>query len=241
MQFASTSEKIDSPVKLHAYLASALTGLGGKDRVRVFEISDAIARACRKSNINLYEPRKSTDPVHHAHISDAVVFQLDQQKVSGADLLCYVADFPSTGAGQELIIAYQSMIPIVAVAHESLRVSRMVTGMPGDFTLLRYSSVDGIETALTQKLHNMRPALERRKQVLGSQDQNRIGATIQRIRKSRAMTYDDVAAAFRIPNAVTAEQIARFESSADFQNNLSVFFLRELAVALNVDVAELLH
>ncbi len=117
----------------------------------------------------------------------------------------------------------------------------MVTGMPGDFTLLRYSSVDGIETALTRKLHNMRPALERRKQVLGSQDRNRIGANIQRIRQSRAMTHQDVAAEFRIPNAVTAQQIEQFENSADFQNNLSVFFLRELAVALNVDVAELLH
>jgi hypothetical protein len=231
----------NNTVQLSAYLATALTGLSETNRVRVFEISDAVAKACRRVNIELYEPRNSTDPVHHTHISDSDVFRFDRQKVSAADLLLYVADFPSTGAGQELIIAGNSMVPIVAVAHESLKVSRMVTGMPGDFTLLRYSSINGIELFLVEKLHGMRPALERRKKALVGYGENRIGATLERIRRSRDMTYEDVAAAFRIPNAVTAQQIEQCEKAPDLQNNLSVFFLRELAAALDVSIADLLQ
>ncbi len=237
---ADSSVNCNRTVQLDAYLATALTGLSETNRTRVFEISDAVANACRRARIELYEPRNRSDPVHHAHISDSDVFRLDQQKVSAADLLVYVADFPSTGAGQELIIAGNSMIPIVAVAHESLKVSRMVTGMPGDFTLLRYSAIHEIESILAVHLHGMRPAMERRKELLASYGKNRIGATIEKIRRSRNMTYEDVAAAFRIPNAVTARQIEQCEKAPDFQNNLSVFFLRELAVALDVDVADLL-
>jgi len=225
---------------LDAYLATALTGLSEANRNRVFEISDAVANACRRAGIDLYEPRNSTDPVHHAHIPDSDVFRFDQQKVSAADLLLYVADFPSTGAGQELIIAGNSMVPIVAIAHESLKVSRMVTGMPGDFTLLRYSSIRSIEHFLAEKLCEMRPALERRKSALARNTENKIGARIRTVRRARDMTYEDVAAAFRIPNAITARQIEQCENASDFQNNLSVFFLRELAAALDVSIADLL-
>jgi hypothetical protein len=228
-------------VLLRAYLASALTGLSPTDRALVFKVSDAIASVCRRANIELYEPRKKTDPVHHAHVPDSEVFRLDQQRVSSADLIFYVADFPSTGAGQELTIAGTAMIPIIAVAHESFKVSRMVTGMPGNFTLLRYSSPSDIEFSLGAVLRDMRPSLVRRKEVLSTHEQNRVGAAIRRIRLSRAMSYEDVVAAFRIPNAVTARQIEQCEKAPDFQNNLSLFFLQELAAALDATVADLLH
>lgn len=241
LQSADFPVNHDSAVRLNAYLATALTGLSETNRIRVFEISDAVANACRRADIELYEPRNSTDPVHHAHIPDFDVFRFDQQRVSSADLLLHVADFPSTGAGQELIIAGSSMVPIVAIAHENLKVSRMVTGMPGDFTLLRYSSIRGIELFLAEKLHSMRPALERRKKALAGYEENRIGATLERIRRSRNMTYADVAAAFRVPNVVTARQIEQCEKAPDLQNNLSVLFLRELAEALDVSIADLLQ
>lgn len=230
-----------SSVRLRAYLASALTGLSPDDRALVFRVSDAIASVCQRANIELYEPRKKTDPVHHAHVPDSEVFRLDQQRVSSADLIFYVADFPSTGAGQELTIAGTALIPIIAVAADSLKVSRMVTGMPGNFTLLRYSSVSEIEFSLTSVLRDMWPTLVRRKEVLSTHEQNRIGAAIRRVRLARAMSYEDVAAAFRIPNAVTARQIEQCEKAPDFQNNLSLFFLQELATALDVAIAELLR
>lgn len=241
LRSADYSVSRNNTIQLNAYLATALTGLSETDRIHVFEISDAVASACRQADIELYEPRNSTDPVHHAHIPDADVFRFDVQKVSAADLLLYVADFPSTGAGQELIIAGNSMVPIIGIAHEILKVSRMVTGMPGDFTLIRYSSIREIEVFLGEKLHSMRPALERRKKTLAGYGENRIGARAERIRLSHDMTYEDVVAAFRIPNAVSAQQIEQFEKSADFQNNLSVFFLRELATALGVSIVDLLQ
>jgi hypothetical protein len=228
-------------IRLDAYLATALTGLSEADRIRVFGISDAISNACRQAEIELYEPRKSTDPVHHPNVSDYDVFQLDREKVSTSNLLLYVADFPSTGAGQELIIASNSLVPVVAVANASFRVSRMVTGMPGDFTLLRYESVDELESTLATTLRNMRPNLERRKEVAAAYQGNQIGMEMERIRKSRGMTYEDVAAAFRVPKSVTARQIEQCEKSSDLQNNLSVLFLRELAIALNVETASLLR
>ena len=45
----------NNTVQLSAYLATALTGLSETNRVRVFEISDAVANACRR--VNIEDPR----------------------------------------------------------------------------------------------------------------------------------------------------------------------------------------
>src|SRR5260370_25046572 len=62
---------------LDAYLASALTGLSHDQRQLIFHISDMVSEECKRHDIELYEPRKKTDPVHHADVADADVFRVD--------------------------------------------------------------------------------------------------------------------------------------------------------------------
>src|SRR5664279_648991 len=92
------------------YLASALTGLSGSQRRRLFRISDIIEEVCSANSVDLYQPRFRTDPVHHSSVPDNVVFAKDKANVLSADLLVFIADWPSTGAGQELIFASQALI-----------------------------------------------------------------------------------------------------------------------------------
>src|SRR2546425_8751763 len=72
-------EAADGPVLLHprskaiplnAYLASALTGLGGVEKSLIVHLSDIVSMVCRAVDIDLYEPRKNTDPVHNADVLD---------------------------------------------------------------------------------------------------------------------------------------------------------------------------
>ncbi len=72
---------------LTAYLASALTGLRGAERQLVFQLSDAVSMVCQDLGIDLYEPRKKTDPVHHPEVADSEVFHVDRERVLRSDLL----------------------------------------------------------------------------------------------------------------------------------------------------------
>src|ERR1044072_1932479 len=120
-----------SPLPLEAYLACALTGLSSEQRQFVIHLSDTVAEVCRQLGINLYEPRKKTDPVHNPEVEDNEVFRIDKERVSGSELLIHLCHFPSTGAGEELIIANDALVPIILISHENNRVSRMITGIPG--------------------------------------------------------------------------------------------------------------
>src|SRR5437899_3072954 len=60
-------------VPLDAYLASALSQLQAVEKELVVHLSDIVSLVCREVDINLYEPRKKTDPVHHANVADSDV------------------------------------------------------------------------------------------------------------------------------------------------------------------------
>ncbi|MFC1412225.1 XRE family transcriptional regulator [Streptacidiphilus sp. N1-12] len=226
--------------QLQAYLASALTGLAAEAREQIFEISDVVAASCREHGIDLYEPRKITDPVHHPDVPDTEVFRLDRQRVVRSDLLVYLADQPSTGAGQELVFATEAMLPIIVVARSGLKVSRMVTGMPGSVQMVRYQGPDGLGKDLNSVLAELRPALLRRRSVLREYRAPGLGPRIRELRESRRMSYEDLVRAVRIPGFLSADQIRRWEEGGDLDNNLSILVLRELAAALGVGAADLL-
>jgi DNA-binding transcriptional regulator YiaG len=224
---------------LDAYLASALTGLSAGERLDVDRTSDAIARVCARCDIDLYEPRKVTDPVHDVAVPDTEVFRLDRERVLRADLLIYLAHYPSTGAGEELIFAHNAMVPTVLVAHRSTVISRMVTGIPGTIQV-RYDDTAGLERDLADRLLALRPSLALRRSVFESHHQRTMGERIRRLRHSRNLTHGELAEAMRVPGSVSAEQLAQWESDSDLVNNLTFVQLRELATALDVKVTELL-
>ena len=105
-----------APLPLNAYLASALTGLSDEERQRVFAVSDLAASVCEDLAIEVYEPRKSTDPVRHPDVLSEDVFEQDRERVLNSDLVIHIADYASTGAGEELDFALAALIPIVLIS-----------------------------------------------------------------------------------------------------------------------------
>src|SRR5215472_7474055 len=97
-----------APLPLEAYLAYALTNLDEGQRAVMFSIADDVASICANEGINLYDPRKKTDPSHHSHVVDSEVFRIDHVRVLTSDLVIHLCHFPSTGAGEELAFAYDA-------------------------------------------------------------------------------------------------------------------------------------
>ncbi|MDX3752734.1 helix-turn-helix transcriptional regulator [Streptomyces sp. AK08-02] len=225
--------------RLDAYLASALTGLDDDQRKYLFEISDAVATTCAGNNVRLYEPRKVTDPVHHTTVPDVEVFRTDRRRVINSDLLIYLAHHPSTGAGQELVFAQEAIVPILVVAHMDTRISRMVTGIPGPLTLVRYDTLTCLTERLEQEILDLQPKLLQRRIALAELEQPRVGTHIRELREARNMTHRQVAESTRIPNAFTPEQLRQWEQSSDRLNNLSLTQLQEIASALSVSIKDL--
>jgi hypothetical protein len=73
-QTPSLFESTPAPLPLTAYLACALTGLSECERSVIFGISDVVSEICKENCISLYEPRKRTDPVHHADVAAQDVY-----------------------------------------------------------------------------------------------------------------------------------------------------------------------
>lgn len=224
---------------LRAYLATALTGLSSGERRHVSEVSDLAAAACAEFGIELYEPRKVTDPVHHPEVPDQEVFRLDRRHVTRSDLLIYLSDYPSTGAGQELVFAYEALIPVVIMAGTETLVSRMVTGIPGASFQVRYNSLEELSCQLLDQLESLLPILKQRHAQVSRHKDNRLGRRIRQVRLSKGLSHEDLA---RMMGAgfFSASQIEQWEQSSDLENNLGIVYLREISHALNVDVGILL-
>ncbi len=226
---------------LDAYLACALTALTPEQRQLMVHLSDAAAQVCKEMDINLYEPRMKTDPVHHPSVSDAEVFHTDRERVIRSDLIVYLAHYPSTGAGEELMIAYDAMVPIIVVSHTTSRLSRMVTGIPGMIITVAYEEPEEMRASLRAALAQIRPQLVQRKLAFGEHDVNIVGDRIRRLRENQGLTRADVAAASSERFPINEEMLARIEHSSDRDANLSLIHLREISTALRVTVADLVE
>ncbi len=60
------------------------------------------------------------------------VYRVDiNENVCTADVMLAICDYPSTGLGYELAVAVRERgIPVLAVAHEQKRITRLVLGIP---------------------------------------------------------------------------------------------------------------
>ncbi|HXB72063.1 MAG TPA: helix-turn-helix domain-containing protein [Candidatus Acidoferrales bacterium] len=223
-------------VPLRAYLASALTGLSDDQRTTIFEISERVNEICLEIDIELYEPRKKTDPVHNPEVSDADVFKMDHDRVVTSDLVIHLCHYPSTGAGEELGFAYASLVPIVLLAPGDQRVSRMITGIPSFKLEIRYECPGDLNTLLAKRLLEIRPYLEERRITREQHETNLVGARICDLRLQAGLTRDDLAKLV----GLTVESIKHLEENVDATSNPPLTHLRALAAALKTTVAELI-
>lgn len=221
---------------LRAYLASALTGLAEHQRQEIFEISDRVNSICLEANIDLYEPRKQSDPVHNPEVPDDEVFKMDHDRVVTSDLLIHLCHYPSTGSGEELGFAYSSLVPIILLFPGHQRVSRMITGIPSLKIEISYEDPTDLDVLLSKRLFEIRPYLEER-HVRREQGQiNIVGERVQDLRLAAGLTREELAETV----GLTTESIRHLEESVDSVSNPSLVHLRALASALKTTVAELI-
>ncbi len=221
---------------LRAYLACALSGLEETERQLIFTLSDVVSQACAQHEIALYEPRKSTDPVHHPNVPDSEVWARDKQEVLASDLVIHLAHHPSTGSGEELAYAEGGMIPIMLISHSGTRVSRMVTGIPAIQIHLRYSEPEELREELSRRLFEIRPLLEQRRLALGD-DQNVVGEKVRQLRESIGLSRDQVAEAA----GLDTNELTHLEESPDRVANWTLTKLRRVATVLRTTVSDLVE
>ena len=228
-----------APLSLNAYLASTLTGLTEKERLRLVAVSNIVNLVCNDLEIDLYEPRKATDPVEHPDVKATDVYNMDRERVLRSDLLVHVADFASTGAGEELDFARSALIPIILIAHGDTRVSRMVTGIPAFNLMLTYTSLDDLRDELRDRLTEIRPILEQRKLAFSNFEKNMVGNKVRVTRQESGLTKEDVAS--HSGDVLTVERISQIEGSPDNISNPALMELRTLAAVLKTTVADLVE
>jgi len=227
-----------APLRLQAYLACALSGLDDTKRQLMFVLSDMIAQACARYDIDLYEPRKRTDPVHNPDVEDTAVYEIDRDRVLNSDLVIHLCHEPSTGAGEELGFASDALIPIVLISHSSTRVSRMITGMPAYKVHITYDEPEDLRHRLDVLLVSIRPVLESRKVAFSDYRVNMVGERIRRLREDQDLTRSEVATA--IPG-LTLDALRQIEESSDNVSNPTLIQLRQVATVLKTTVSDLVE
>ena len=228
-----------APLRLDAYLASALTGLTEEQREHLIEVSEVVSSVCKDLEIDVYEPRKATDPVNHPQVSPEDVFDMDREQVLSSDLIIHVADYANTGAGEELDFALAALIPIVLIAHGDTRVSRMVIGIPALKLMITYRDLGELRDELRERLTEIRPILEERKLVFSDFDRNIVGNKVRILREDSRLTREEVAT--NSGDLLTAERIRQIEGNDDKVSNPSLLELRTLAAVLKSTVADLVE
>jgi transcriptional regulator with XRE-family HTH domain len=236
----------DGPVLMHSrpkfvplkgYLACALTGLNREQRMLVNHLSDLVSLVCKSVDIDLYEPRKKTDPVHNADVEATEVFHIDRERVISSDLLIHLAHFPSTGSGEELSFAYDALVPMVVIAHDSQSISRMITGIPSLKLEIRYQEPEDMREMLGIRLQEIRPVLEQRKLAKAEFSENIVGNKITELRLDASLSREQLASSV----GLTVDAIEHLEENVDTVSNPSLTQLRLLATSLKTTVAELVN
>ena len=225
------------PVPLNAYLASALTGLEPIQKSLIVHLSDMVNLVCRSVDIDLYEPRKKTVPVHSPQVPSTEVFRIDRERVLASDVIIHLCHFPSTGAGEELNFAYEALVPIVLIIHENQNVSRMITGIPGLKIEIRYDQPEEMREKLEDRLREIRPLLEQRRLAKQEFSENIVGSKVKELRLEAGLTREQLASMV----GLEAGSVSEIEENVDTISNPSLTKLRMIATALRTTVAELVN
>lgn len=112
--------------------------------------------------MDLYEPRKRTDPVEHPAVTAEEVFGLNRTTLLASDALVHLAHIPSTGSGLDLAFAWNAEIPIVLIAPYSAKSSRMLVGMPTELLVLRFKDVDELRAQFAEVIRELGAKAESR-------------------------------------------------------------------------------
>ncbi len=228
-----------APLPLDAYLASALTSLTPEQRKDFKALSEIAQTVCEGLDIALYQPRTATDPIGNPDVSPEYVFERDRERVLSSDLVIHVADYASTGAGQELNFALEALIPMIIVARGDTQVSRMVTGIPAVKLTITYNDLEQLRKELRERLVEIRPIMEERKLAFSDFKKNMLGNKVRILREESGLTREDIA--HYSGDILTIEKIRQIEGNIDRVSNPTLLELRTLATVLKTTVADLVE
>jgi hypothetical protein len=234
---AILSQRQATPLRLNAYFATALTSLTQEERDVLFAVADVVVAVSEEMGIGVYKPWEVTDPVQHPEVPAEVVFSMDRERVLDSDLVIHIADYASTGAGEELDFALAALIPIVLLSRGDAVVSRMVLGIPGLKLRVMYNTLDELRAELREVLGEIRPVLEQRKLSFSDFDNNIVGNKVRVMREESYLTREELASSSM--GLLTVERLRVIEESGDKVSNPSLLELRALSTFLKTTVADL--
>jgi len=221
---------------LRAYLACALTALTDSERERTFALCYRLRSLCAKYDVVLYLPFDHTDPVAHADVPDAVVYERDRKQVVTSDLILMLCTSASYGAGQENEIAADNGVPVAYMVPNGFKVSRMLLGSDTRKVEIRYDGVEDLERQLSVFLDGTVPALRERRSKLGMPEPLGIGSRVFDLRERSEVPRKTIADLIGIDE----QWLKRVEQDPLEETSLTVGRLRTIATFLGVDMAYLL-
>ncbi len=114
-----------------AYLSSALTIDKEDDRARILALNAKIKQALEdKTGTFVYLPQEYSDPSRGDKMKPEEIYVLDRWRIAESDFVILNLDRPAFGVGQEAEIATSMSIPVIAFHYRSIKVSRIITGVP---------------------------------------------------------------------------------------------------------------
>ena len=200
---------------LHAYVATALTGLSGDEAEAITWVSHDIAQIAKQYDVYVYQPRLATDPVLHAEVSPSAVYVLDRRRVASADLLIFLANKPSFGAGQEIEIAASYNKPTLIVAREGTKISRMVLGSFANLlNVIYYAKPEDLRSQLRDVFNAQMSRIRRARQLARRSAAIQVGGRIKELRMAKGYkTVEEMAEAVGM-----SVQILSHLESGEFDN-----------------------
>lgn len=227
LQSKEYGEVLEGLQPLNAYIAAALTGPSDDARYAIHFASATIAEICKKFQIFAHQPRKQTDPILHKDINARAVYELDRQRVSGADLILAICTKPSFGVGQELEIAASLGIPTLLITARGTAISRMVTG--GFLNLIddpiEYATPEELEDKLFRSLSSKVDLLRSRQKNILSVVGKDLGPVLSSLREAKGLTIPEAAKKLGISDSL----LEAVEKKPDVYHNLGVQVLKRTA------------
>jgi nucleoside 2-deoxyribosyltransferase len=138
---------------LRAYISGPLQAAADLDAARVFY--ERLAAICVRAGFDPYVPHQRTDPLQHADVPPASVFERDMEAQRGCDVVVAHIGAPSSGVGAELAFAYQAAQPTIGIWSSEERPSRFLLGMLEDHPhawLVAFDAIEELDVVLLEAL-----------------------------------------------------------------------------------------
>ncbi len=180
--------------RLRVYLSGALTGLSDEARQRQIERYELIQQTCAVEGYDCYCPHQCSDPVRDQDMTPAEVHQLDSANVRDSDLIIADCTEPSFGVGIEAQMADDDETPILLIAQQGKKVSRLIRGIPNviksgpDADMIVFPTDEALARRLSDDLRALRPRLveARRRRV----EQAASVTALAEYARTRGITYE---------------------------------------------------